>query len=72
MAARVTKKLPDSRSQTIEDLLISGELQALTTTLETVITGSGYGSVLVDIRAGRVYLGTISTTIKPAAAGECD
>ncbi len=72
MAARVTKKLPDSRSQTTEDLLIPGELQALTTALETVITGAGYGSVQVDIRAGRVHLVTITTTIKPAAAGKCD
>ena len=70
MAARVTKKLPDSRSQMIVDLLIPGELQALTTALETVITGAGYGEIQLKIRNRRVSMISVTTTIKPAAADE--
>jgi len=72
MAAQDLNLSRDSRPQTLFDLLIPEELKALITALQTVINGPGYGSITLDIRAGRVNLITVVTSIKPAATGKSE
>lgn len=55
----------DSQSHGIEELLVPEELQALGNAIKTVFDGTGYGSINLDIRNKRVYLVSITMTIRP-------
>lgn len=58
----------DLASNGIEELLIPEELQALGNAIKTVFDGSGYGSINLEIRNKRVYLVSITMTIRPGIA----
>lgn len=58
----------DLQPHGIEGLLIPEELQALGEAIKTVFDGTGYGSINLDIRNKRVYLVSITMTIRPGIA----
>ena len=72
MAAQDSHYPHDSRPQTLYELLTFEEMQVLSTAVETVMIGPGFGIVSLDIRRGRVYLVETKTTVRPGINGGGD
>jgi len=58
-------KAHDLQSHGIEELLNPEELLALGNAIKTVFDGPGYGSINLEIKNKRIYLVSITMTIRP-------